>query len=225
MAPLQALHGLKPPAPLWFARAIAEEPERTFVEVGGAQVETLAWGERGKPGLIFLHGGAAHADWWSFIAPFFASERRVVASTFTGMGRSDWRSAYVFEQFVREAREAGRAEGAFDSGPPVVVGHSFGGRVAMGLSRDFGDEFLGAVMVDPPFFAPQNFRPPSPPRPTRARRVQHSLSAIEARFRLMPPQTCDNLFILDHIARRSAREAVDAEGKPGWALCFDPNFW
>ena len=225
MAPLAAFHGLKPPAPAWFVQAIAEEPERTFIEVEGAKVELLAWGERGKPGLMFLHGGAAHADWWSFIAPFFASDYRVVASTFTGMGRSGWREAYMFEQFVREAHEAGRTGGAFDAGPPVVVGHSFGGRVAMGLSRDFGDELAGAVMVDPPFFAPQNQRPRSPPRPARARRVQHSLSAIVARFRLMPPQPCDNLFILDHIARRSAHEVVDADGKPGWSLCFDPHFW
>ena len=224
-APLAAFHGLKPPAPAWFEEAIAHEPERNFIEVEGARVETLAWGERGKPGLILLHGGAAHADWWSFIAPFFAKDHRVVASTFTGMGRSDWRDAYVFEQFVREARAAGRKGGAFDAGAPVVVGHSFGGRVAMGLSRDFGDEIIAAVMVDPPFFAPQNQRPRSPPRPARTRRVRRSLAEIVARFRLQPAQRCDNPFILDLIARRSAHEVVDADGKPGWSLCFDPQFW
>jgi pimeloyl-ACP methyl ester carboxylesterase len=222
MAPLQAYQGLKPPAPAWFERAIADEPERTFVEVEGARVETLAWGERGKPGLLLLHGGAAHADWWSFIAPFFARERRVVAPTFSGMGRSDWRPVYTFDQFVREASEAGRAAGAYDAGPPVVVGHSFGGRVAMGLARH---ELLGAVMVDPPFFAPQIQRPRSPPRPTRERRIQTSLEAVVARFRLAPPQACENLFILDHIARRSAVEVADAKGGNGWALSFDPHFW
>jgi pimeloyl-ACP methyl ester carboxylesterase len=225
MAPLQGFHGLKPPAPLWFERAIADEPERTFVTVEGARVETLAWGERGKPGLMLLHGGAAHADWWSFIAPFFARERRVVAPTFTGMGRSDWREKYAFEQFVREAREAGRAAGAYEAGPPVVVGHSFGGRVAMGLAHYFGEELRGAVMVDPPFFAKENLRPRSPPRPSKGRRIQHSLAAIVARFRLAPPQVCENLFVLDFIARRSAVEVADAEGKHGWALCFDPHFW
>jgi len=225
MAPLQAFHGLKPPAPIWFENAIAEEPERTFVTVEGARVETLAWGKRGNPGLVFLHGGAAHADWWSFVAPFFARERRVVAPTFTGMGRSDWRQVYSFDQFVREAREAGRAAGAYEAGPPTVVGHSFGGRVAMGLAGDFGEELLGAVMVDPPFFAKDNLRPRSPPRPTKERRIQHSLAAVVARFRLAPPQVCDNLFILDFIARRSAVEVVDTEGKHGWALCFDPHFW
>ena len=134
------------------------------------------------------------------------------------MGRSDWRDAYVFNQFVREAREAGRAAGAYDAGPPVVVGHSFGGRVAMGLARDFGDELMGAVMVDPPFFAPQNVRPPSPPRPTR--RAASSIpwrrsSPVSASRRR---KSCENLFILDFIARRSAVEVVDAEGKHGWAL-------
>ena len=226
MAPLAAFRGQKPPAPPWFERVVAIEPERSFVAVEGAAVETLAWGERGKPGLVFLHGGAAHGDWWSFIAPFFARERRVVAPSFTGMGRSDWRSSYDFRQFVREAREAARAAGAFEAGPPVVVGHSFGGRIAVGLAHDFGEELAAAVMVDPPFFAPQNQRNPAPPRPSsREHSVRPSLEAIIARFRLAPPQACDNLFILDFIARRSAKPAVDADGKPGWSLSFDPHFW
>ena len=226
MAPLAAFRGQTPPAPAWFERAVAVEPERSFVEVEGAKVETLAWGERGKPGLIFLHGGAAHADWWSFIAPFFARERRVAAPSFTGMGRSEWRPSYDFRQFVREARGAAREAGAFDGGRPTVVGHSFGGRIAVGLTHDFGDELAGAVMVDPPFFAPKNQRSPSPPRSaTREHSVRPSLEAIIARFRLAPPQACDNLFILDFIARRSARKAVGAGGESGWSLSFDPHFW
>jgi pimeloyl-ACP methyl ester carboxylesterase len=55
--------------------------------------------------------------------------------------------------------------------------------------------------------------------------VRSSLEAIIARFRLAPPQACDNLFILDFIARRSARKAVSADGLPGWSLSFDPHFW
>jgi pimeloyl-ACP methyl ester carboxylesterase len=226
MTPLAAFRGQTPPAPAWFERVVAIEPERSFVEVEGGKVETLAWGERGKPGLIFLHGGAAHADWWSFIAPFFAGERRVVAPSFTGMGRSDWRASYDFRQFVREARAAAREVGAFDNKPPAVVGHSFGGRIAVGLAHDYGEKLAGAVMVDPPFFAPQNQRAPSPPRSAaREHSVRPSLEAIIARFRLAPPQACANLFILDFIARRSARKAVGGDGKAGWSLSFDPHFW
>ena len=224
MAPLAHLKGAKPDAPAWFEAALAQAPERGRIEAEGAGIETLAWGERGKPGLVFLHGGGAHADWWSFIAPFFASDYRVVAPTFSGMGRSDWRPAYAFEQFVREARAAAQACGAYDGGPPLIVGHSFGGREAIGYAHAYGEEIAGAVIVDPPYFAPQNQRPPSPPRPARVR-VQPTLETLVARFRLAPAQPVANLFLLDYIARHSARRVVDEQGEPGFALAFDPHFW
>src|SRR3546814_6071614 len=62
-------------------------PERGTCEVSGTAIETLAWGERGKPGLLFLHGNGGHADWWRFIAPFFASDWRVGAISWSGIDR------------------------------------------------------------------------------------------------------------------------------------------
>ncbi len=55
----------RPVAPAWFDAALAQAPERTHIEVEGAEIEVLSWGERGKPGLLLLHGMTAHADWWS----------------------------------------------------------------------------------------------------------------------------------------------------------------
>src|SRR5690606_39841261 len=54
-------------APDWFATALAQAPEELSAEVAGAKLEVLAWGERGRPGLLFLHGNGAHARWWSLI--------------------------------------------------------------------------------------------------------------------------------------------------------------
>ena len=101
--PLAPYHGAKPPAPAWFAPALAQEPERTFVTVAGAKIESLAWGARGKPGLLLMHGNAAHADWYSFIAPFFAERFRVASMSWSGMGGSDWRETYAVETFAEEA--------------------------------------------------------------------------------------------------------------------------
>src|SRR3546814_1904126 len=78
---------------------------RSTCEVSGTAIETLAWGERGKPGLLFLHGNGGHADWWRFIAPFFASDWRVGAISWSGMGRSGWRKSYPPEVHL----EIGRA--------------------------------------------------------------------------------------------------------------------
>ena len=93
-APLARFHGETPPAPAWFDKALADAPERTTVEVEGAAIELLTWGEVGKPGLVFLHGNGAHADWWSFIAPFFAADYRIAALSWSGQGGSGWRERY-----------------------------------------------------------------------------------------------------------------------------------
>ena len=82
-SPLARFNGAKPPAPAWFEWALAQAPERKMVRVDGADIELLAWGEVGKPGLIFVHGNSAHADWWSFIAPFLADRYRVAALSAT----------------------------------------------------------------------------------------------------------------------------------------------
>ena len=124
IAPILApFHGERPPAPAWFDEALAHHrPERSFVEVEGAQIEMLTWGERGKPGLLFLHGNGAHADWWSFIVPFFAAEFRCAAISWSGMGRSGWRDAYSIDQFGREALACAEAAGLFEAREkPIVI--------------------------------------------------------------------------------------------------------
>src|ERR1700712_2023603 len=102
-APLAEFKGEEPPSPQWFKDAIALEPERVFVESLGSKLEVLTWGEVGKPGLLFVHGNSAHADWWSFIAPFFAADFRVASMSLAGMGASDWRERYSFTDFADDA--------------------------------------------------------------------------------------------------------------------------
>ena len=69
-------------APAWFDAALGQAPERTCVHVEGVEIEVLAWGERGLPGLLLLHGFTAHADWWSFLAPLLAQSTANHAKTF-----------------------------------------------------------------------------------------------------------------------------------------------
>ncbi len=131
---LAPFRGEKPPAPQWFEDAIAQAPERSFIDVRGAAIETLAWGERGKPGLLFLHGNGACADWWSFIAPFFADTHRVAAFSMSGMGGSGWRDTYSYDLYVDEAFAVAEATGLFAStAKPVIIGHSFGAFITAGI--------------------------------------------------------------------------------------------
>lgn len=153
-APLAALAGARPSAPAWFTRTIGQPPERSTVTVDGVEVETLVWGVRGKPGLLLLHGNGAHADWWTFIAPFLAQNHRVAAFSFSGMGGSQWRRPNSMTNYITEAMAVARATGLFDADrKPVVIGHSFGGFVAVGIAAAHGDGLGGAVIVDTPILS------------------------------------------------------------------------
>jgi pimeloyl-ACP methyl ester carboxylesterase len=57
-------------------------------------------------------------------------------------------------------------------------------------------------------------------------RVYATLEQALGRFRLMPPQPAENVYVLDFIARRSLKRAPMADGSgEGWTWKFDPEMW
>jgi pimeloyl-ACP methyl ester carboxylesterase len=229
--PLAAFEGRAPDRPAWFDAALKRAPQRTWHEAAGARIETLTWGERGKPGLLLLHGNKAHADWWSFIAPFFADDFHVVASSWSGMGASDWRASYSLDDYVAEADAVSRAAGLFEhERRPVVVAHSFAGFVAARYAARCGESLGGVVALDVPMHKRRKDGEHDPEREANAprpNRVYGTLSAALARFRFAPPQPCENLFIADHIARGSLKRVEPDADHPegGWTWRFDPHLW
>lgn len=235
-APLAPFNGEEPPAPQWFKDAIAQEPQQVFVDSLGTKLEALTWGEVGKPGLLFVHGNSAHAHWWSFIAPFFAEDYRVTAMSLAGMGASDWREGYAFDDFAVDAENVARATGLYEGGrKPTYIGHSFGGGQVFYAAARHPDRMHAAILVDTGFGPPpeelarrqaQFERVRNIPTPDRGGRVYPTMEAALARFRLMPPQPAGNLFIADYIARRSLKRAPMPDGSgEGWTWRFDPNMW
>lgn len=218
LAPYQ---GDKPAYPMWAMTALADKPQRTLVLAQGANLEVLSWGKVGDPGVLLLHGNGASADWWSFLAPILAkSGYRVVAMSFSGMGGSDWRDTYRMETFVGEiltVLDASKLNAA--ARLPVLIGHSFGGFPALLAALAHRDKIGGLILLD------TGIEPPGeewagPPKRTAANKIYASLKEAMARFRLAPPQPCDNHWALDHIARTSLKQV---EG--GWTWKFDPFLW
>ena len=75
-------------APRWFRDALAAPYEDHFVEVAGCRIHYVRWGDPGSPGVILVHGGAAHAHWWTPIAPQLARDCQVIAVDLSGHGDS-----------------------------------------------------------------------------------------------------------------------------------------
>jgi len=217
--------GERPQAADWFAEAIADRPERSTFEIDGTAIELLVWGKRGTPGLLFLHGNGAHADWWSFIAPFFARQFRCAAISWSGMGGSAWRQHYAVETFAREMLGAIDVAG-LDDGPckPVVIAHSFGGTPLMHVAAHHADRIAAGILVDS--FVPRPNRRPGWITSGRPTRRYPELADALARYRFAPEQTSAWPEIVDHIARGSLRYAEpEGEQPAGWTWRFDPNLW
>jgi pimeloyl-ACP methyl ester carboxylesterase len=96
-----------PDAPDWFRRALAVPSTDVTVDVDGP-IHSLAWGEPDRRGLVFVHGGGAHAQWWTHVAATFAEEFRVVAVDLSGHGDSTHREQYTLEQWTDEVVAASR---------------------------------------------------------------------------------------------------------------------
>lgn len=182
--------------------------------VAGAAVHYLAWGERGRPGAVFVHGGGAHAHWWTHLAGLLAGDFRVAALDLSGHGDSAPRDSYSVEQWAEEAVAVAGA--ARIGGAPVVVGHSMGGFVAVTAAARHTDAVAGVILCDSPIT-------PRDPE-LDAQRVQafgrgrtyRSLPEALRQFRIVPPQAHYLDYVVDHVARRSLQHAG-----AGWKLKFD----
>jgi len=206
--------------PAWFTKAINTPFTDKKVDVDGIGIHYLLWddesAEKDKPGLIFVHGNGAHAHWWTFIAPFFLNEYRVAAIDLAGAGDSDYCEAYTVDVFAKQI--ASVADDCGFGNDTIIVGHSFGGYLTLKAGLIYRDRLEGIVLVDsavrPPDFKWEREPGKSPIKPKRV------YEDFESAFRLMPPQGCENQYILDYIGDHSLMEV---EG--GWTWKFDDTMF
>ena len=205
--------------PEWFTRAVLAERHEATLEVEGVPIHYLEWGGRGEPGLVFVHGGAAHAEWWAHIGPQFAPWYHVVAIDLSGHGESGRRERYSHDMWANEIVTIARAAGF--PGPPVVIGHSLGGLVTIQTAATHGDDLAGAVILDAPVRRPD----PESEEGRRGRAFREpgtypSLEEALDHFHLVPPQPDPEPWVMDHVARNSLRETIH-----GWTWKFDPHLF
>ena len=227
--PLASLKGAVPAAPDWFREALARTSEEGAVEVDGATIRFSAWGDASRRGLVFVHGGRAHRNWWRPFAPFFTDRFRVVAYDISGLGDSSWRARYSQNCAIDELFAAAKAGGATNAGRPIVVGHSFGGWMTLAAVEREGEHLSGAIVIDSPIGLPDPdegytiLKAKSDGDAAHSSRVYSTIEEPIARFRFLPDQPCDQLYLVDYIARQGLKETRGEDGKPGWTWKFDPQ--
>ena len=203
--------------PDWFWQAVETEPETRSVEVDECDVAYRFYPSPGKPGMLLIHGMNAHSRWWDFIAPQLLDEYEIAAMDLTGMGDSDYRYEYDTDTFAAEIK-AVLDHAGFDN-DCIVVAHSFGGYMAVRAANEYAGRFGALILVDSGIRHPDDPLPDKPLMGGGRGKTYPDRETALMRFRLQPPQPCDNEYIVQYIARNSLMP-VDGGG---WAWKFDED--
>ena len=206
-------------APQWFLDALATTPEHGEVAVDGVPIHYRRWGVTERPGLVLVHGGAAHSGWWDHVAPLLAGEYCVVALDLSGHGESGRRDHYDMDTWAREVIAV--AEHSCLPAPPIVVAHSMGGWVGITLAAEHGDDIAGLILLD-------SMVARADPEVEAARvgvafgplRTYPTLEEALAHFRTVPDQPTSLPYVIDHVARESLRPVAG-----GYTWKFDPKIF
>jgi len=201
-----------PIAPDWYREALAVPYSDETVDVDGCPIHYLAWGDRGKRGIVFVHGGGAHAHWWTHVAAKYAKDYRVVSLDLSGHGDSGRRERYSLESWTHEVMAVAEHSGMV--GKSVIVGHSMGGFVTIVTAALNSDSLSGVVVCDSPVSEPN-------PEIDAARigaafgkpRVYESLEVALERFRTVPPQENYLDYVMADVGPRSL---VEVDGGFSW---------
>ena len=124
---------------------MTDRPEDCFVSVNGNSLHYRDWGGSGQP-VVLVHGLASNCRIWDLVAPILASEFRVIALDQRGHGRSfKPDEGYDFATVVSDL------DGVIDAlelTHPIIVGHSWGGDVALEYDIAYPGKASGLCFVD-----------------------------------------------------------------------------
>jgi pimeloyl-ACP methyl ester carboxylesterase len=126
-------------------RQVAVEGVRLRVYRAGPQAVSL--GAAGRP-VLLLHGIPQTAAVWRSLLPALAADRVVVAPDLKGLGGSEVAGPYDVPTLVRElaALALHEVDGEFD-----LVGHDWGGSLALALAATRPDLVRRVVVINAPY--------------------------------------------------------------------------
>ena len=120
-------------------------PSDEWMTVDGLSFHYRNWGGSGRP-LMLLHGLASTCHIWDMVAPILARDYSVIALDQRGHGESDKpNQGYDFASVSKDVLGV-IAQRGWDA--PVVVGHSWGGSVALELAVRAPESVKGMAWVD-----------------------------------------------------------------------------
>ena len=123
-------------------------PEGRILEIDGHRVHAVVRGT--GPDLVLLHGSSGHARDFTFrLVDRLAGRYRVIAFDRPGLGFSDPISASG-ASIAQQAAVLAMAAQQLSAEKPIVLGHSYGGAVALAWAVYQPDHISGLVLLSSP---------------------------------------------------------------------------
>jgi len=191
-----------------------------YVEAGGLRLHYQDYGSANRPPMLCLHGGAAHAHWFDYIAPGFTGDHHVLALDQRGHGDSEWANppSYAYERYAADLAEVAEK---LDLRDFVLIGHSMGGTVSLEYASTYPGRVGKLIVVDSTLqMTPERV---AALRDVGSRQGSNYATREEfiARYRLRPAGTSAAHELLLHLAQNSARQFPDGT----WRHKFDRNVY
>ncbi len=124
---------------------MTQMPRDESVTLNGLDFHYRDWGGAGQP-VILLHGLASNCHIWDLVAPILAKDFAVVAMDQRGHGKSA-KPDHGYD-FATVGGDVSALASALGLDAPVIVGHSWGGDVALELAVAQPQLVKGLVFVD-----------------------------------------------------------------------------
>lgn len=111
-----------------------------------AALHTYRYGPSGRAAILAIHGLTGHGQRWDTLANRHLPGFAIVAPDLIGHGRSSWAAPWTIEANVAALAALLEADA---TDPVTVVGHSFGGAIALSLAAARPDLVASLLLLDP----------------------------------------------------------------------------
>ena len=180
-----------------------------YVEANGVKLHYLDYGTPGRPPMLCIHGGAAHAHWFDFVAPGLVPDYHVYSLDLRGHGDSAWADPRTYS-WQHYAEDVNAFVEKLDLRDFVLIGHSMGGMISLVYAATHPGRLGRLVIVDSIMLMPMD-------RVTRMREFgarpakgYATQEELVARYRLEPAETqMAAPEVIRRMALHSGRQGAD----------------
>lgn len=189
-------------------------PVEDFVRLGAGRVHFIEWrNPAGQPVLLLPGiGGGGGSGWqWAGVASSLQRKHRVLVLEPRGFGESEWAPDYSWQAVVGDVH---RFVEHLRLAPVVLVGHSFGARLAMLYAAAHPEKISRLVLVDVDAVAAMEPQPPAT--------LTITFASPEEAFGLAKTRW-GTAAVVDDVVRKWLKHGLKRNDNGRWVWRLDPR--